>query len=149
MALYAIFRHDTDFRLDLRTLGAQIGYLWRAVVRVGLGELCAMRCAGRRVRALPSSAPGLRDQATPRCNAAFLHRQSQGALGWAAPQSSGSMARRSCCACFSSSAERLLWMFSKDADNLMPLIAATFAQAGLIGLILQLLPVDNHDGSAG
>ena len=34
----------------------------------------------------------------------------------------------------------LLWMFSKDAANLLPLIAVTFAQAGLIGLILATAP---------
>ena len=145
IALYAIFRHDTDFRLDLRTLHAQIGYLGGLLFGLVLANLvrCIVQgvvCAGYQV-APRAFGIKLRRGVLPR----FYIDKSKVRLLGRSPKLwiyGTSLLLR----LFFIVGGTLLWMFSKDAANLLPLIAVTFAQAGLIGLILQLLPVDNHDG---
>jgi putative peptide zinc metalloprotease protein len=145
MALYVIFRHDTDFRLDLRTLGAQIGYLGGLLF--GLISANFVRCVVQGVvcahyQVVPQAfGIKLRRGVMPRfyIDKARVRRLGRSAKLWI--YGTSLLLRL-----FFIAGGTLLWMFSKDAGNLMPLIAVTFAQTGLIGLILQLLPVDNHDG---
>jgi putative peptide zinc metalloprotease protein len=40
----------------------------------------------------------------------------------------------------------LFWILFKDSNTLLPCIAVTIAQAGMIGLVLQLVPIETTDG---
>ncbi len=40
----------------------------------------------------------------------------------------------------------LLWILFKDSNTLLPSIAVMIAQAGMIGLVLQLVPIETTDG---
>ena len=104
MALYVIFRHDTEFRLDLRTLGAQIGYLGGLLF--GLGFANFMRCIVQGVvcahyQVAPQAfGIKLRCGVVPRF---YIDKAKVRQL--VAPRSSGSLAWHSCCAFSSSSGE--------------------------------------------
>jgi putative peptide zinc metalloprotease protein len=145
IALYAIFRHDTDFRLDLRTLHAQIGYLGGLLFGLILANLvrCIVQgvvCAAYQV-APRAFGIKLRRGVLPRfyIDKSKVRRLGRSPKLWI--YGTSLLLRL-----FFIVGGTLLWMFSKDAATLLPLIAVTLAQAGLIGLIIQLLPVENHDG---
>ncbi len=145
MALYVIFRHDTEFRLDLRTLGEQIGYLGGLLFGLGLANF--LRCVVQGIvcahyQVVPRAfGIKLRRGVLPRfyIDKSKVRRLGRSAKLWI--YGTALLLRL-----FFIVGGTLLWMFSKDAGHLMPFIAVTLAHTGLIGLILQLLPVGNHDG---
>jgi putative peptide zinc metalloprotease protein len=145
MALYVIFRHDSDFRLDLRTTRELLGYLGGLLF--GLIAANLVRCIVQGIvcthyQVVPQAfGIKLRRGVFPRfyIDKSKVRGLDRSAKLWI--YGTSLLLRL-----FFIAGGTLLWMLYKDSHTLVPLIAVTLAQTGLIGLVLQLLPVNNHDG---
>lgn len=145
MALYVIFRHSTDFRIELFTLSAKLGYIGGLLFSLLAANF--VRCVIQGIVCayynLSPTAFGfkLRRGVLPRfyIDKTRIRAQDRKTKLWI--YGTSILIRLYFVAIGVG-----IWAIFKDSPTLIPALAVTMAQAGLIGIVLELLPLETTDG---
>lgn len=145
MALFVIFRHSTDFIIELVTLSAKLGYIGGLIFSLLAANF--VRCVIQGIVCayydLSPTAFGfkLRRGILPRfyIEKSRVRAQDRKTKLWI--YGTSILVRVYFVVCGVG-----VWALFKDSPTLIPALGVTMAQAGLIGIVLELLPLETTDG---
>jgi len=145
MALFVIFRHSTDFKVELFTLSAKLGYIGGLIFSLLAANF--VRCVVQGIVCayyhLSPTAFGfkLRRGILPRfyIDKTRVRAQDRKTKLWI--YGTSILIR-----VYFVTVGVGVWALFKDSPTLIPALAVTMAQAGLIGIVLELLPLETTDG---
>lgn len=145
MALFLFFRHNSEFRVDLNAISGELGYLGGLLF--GLIAANFVRCV---IQGVVLTRYGLVPQAfgiklrrgiMPRF---YIEKSRARGMGRSAKlwiYGTSILVRL-----YFIAGGMLVWMLFKDGSSVIPSVAVLMVQTGVIGLVLQLLPIETSDG---